>query len=264
MHSVCCMKFHRLHLLGLWILTAAFAGYGCQSGPKIVPRSLLNEQSQAAFQQMQQQLPVSRDATAVARVNTVGERVADVVRPERPDIQWQFVLFEDPAVNAFALPGGQVGVYRGLLDLVDSDDELAIVIGHEIAHIMLEHGNQRMSAELLRAGAAVALAYTVRNREQQEQMLWMAAFGLGSQVGILLPYSRRHEYEADQFGLFYAARAGYDPRAAISFWEKMTALAAGGSVPEFLSTHPNHGNRIQRLQNDMPVALQYFHAAGGQ
>lgn len=246
------------------VLAIAVVVSGCQTGPKLIPRSLLNEQSAAAFQQMKQQTPVSRDQAAIARVERIGERVADVVRAERPDIQWHFVLFEDPAVNAFALPGGQVGVYRGLLDIVDSDDELAIVIGHEIAHIMLEHGNQRMSAEVLRASAGLALAYSVRNREQQEQVLWMAAFGLGSQVGILLPYSRRHEYEADQYGLFYAARAGYDPRAAITFWEKMTALAGGGTVPQFLSTHPNHGNRIQRLQQDMPQALQYYYATRGQ
>lgn len=245
----------------LWVTTVAVLA-GCTTGPKFVPRSMLNEQSASVFTQMKQDMPVSKDAAASARVRRIGERIAKVVEDEMPGVQWQFVLFDDPAINAFALPGGQVGIFQGLLDLAESDDEVAIVIGHEIAHVTLEHGNQRMSAEILRGLGAVALAIGTRNRNEQEQMMWMAAYGLGSQVGIMLPFSRNHEYEADRVGLIYAARAGYDPRAAISFWEKMAAAADGGSVPEFLSTHPGYGNRIQRLQANMLTALQFYESSG--
>jgi metalloendopeptidase OMA1, mitochondrial len=244
------------------LATAMVVLAGCTTGPKFIPRSMLNEQSASIFTQMKQEMPVSKDAAASARVKRIGERIAKVVEEEMPGVQWEFVLFDDPAINAFALPGGQVGIYKGLLDLSESDDEVAIVIGHEIAHVTLEHGNQRMSAEVLRGLGGVALAYGTRNRNEQEQMMWMAAYGLGSQVGFMLPYSRNHEYEADRIGMIYAAKAGYDPRAAVSFWEKMGAASQGGAVPEFLSTHPGYGNRIQRLQANMLTALQFYDSAG--
>lgn len=240
-------------LLGLGLLTA------CTTGPKLIPDAYLNEMAVAQFAQMKSQMPVSTDRRQNARVQRVGERIAAVVSDRLPNAQWEFVVFVDDAVNAFAMPGGKIGVNTGLLNLVESDDELAAVMGHEVCHVLFEHGNQRMSAELIRQGIATAgvIAAEHYEVEEQDKQMIFAAYGVVSQVGVILPFGRNHEYQADEEGLIVAARAGYDPRAAVSFWEKMSAQG-GGQGPEYLSTHPSHGNRIARLQARMPEALAIY------
>jgi predicted Zn-dependent protease len=202
-------------------------------------------------------MTLSDDVRGTDMVNRVSSRIARAMGPEMPDAEWEFVLFEEPSANAFAMPGGKIAVFTGLLEKVDSDDELAAVIGHEIAHVLLKHANQRMSAELLRTVGGVAATVATKDMEDDDRALVMAAYGLGTQVGIMLPYSRSHETQADRLGLIIAARAGYDPRAAVTFWEKMAA-AGGGSPPEFLSTHPSYDTRLDTLRGTMPEALRYY------
>lgn len=213
----------------------------------------------AQFQQMKEQVPLSTNAAYKEQVERVGRRIAAVVQEQMTDAQWEFVVFDDPQVNAFAMPGGKVGVYTGLLKLVDSDDELATVMGHEVAHVSASHGGERVSQATAAQGVGVLLGYAVKERSELTRQAVATAYGLGVQVGALLPYSRLQESEADEIGLTYAARAGYDPRASITFWEKMAAQSReSGSPPQFLSTHPNPDNRIAKLHELMPDALQVY------
>lgn len=211
------------------------------------------------FSELKKELPISSDPQGTALVNRVSQRIADAIGAEMPDAEWEFVLFEDDSANAFAMPGGKIAVFTGLLKYVDSDDELATVVGHEIAHVQLRHANQRMSAEVIRAAVGVAAVVGTKDMEENDRNRILAAYGIGTQVGIMLPYSRGHESEADRIGLIIAARAGYDPRAAIGFWNKM-GQANPRSLPEFLSTHPSSDTRIRELQEAMPEAIRIYEA----
>jgi len=206
---------------------------------------------------MKQEMPISDDPAGNARVRRVSSRIAETLGPEMPEADWEYVLFEDEAVNAFAMPGGKIAVFTGLLEHVESDDELAAVIGHEIAHVLLHHANQRMSAGVLQAAGGIATVILTDDMESDQRNAILAAYGIGSQVGIILPYSRSHETQADLKGLLIAARAGYDPRAAVTFWRKMAA-ASPNSLPEFLSTHPGNETRIRDLEDAMPEAMQIY------
>jgi metalloendopeptidase OMA1, mitochondrial len=246
----------RIKVLFASVFLSAALFSGCASGPQLLPESYLENMAVGQFAQMKEELPVSRNRAHVQQVERIGARLAAAVADEMPDMEWEFVVFDDPSINAFAMPGGKVGVFTGLIELSESDDELAVVIGHEIAHVQQRHANQRLSAELIRMGLGVAVAYGASRQDQVDPNLIMAAYGLGSQVGVMLPYSRHHEYEADYKGLLIMARAGYDPHAAVAFWEKMEAAASRGGVPEYLSTHPAPGNRIARLKAAIPDALR--------
>jgi predicted Zn-dependent protease len=156
------------------------------------------------------------------------------------------------------MPGGKIVVYTGLLPVSQNEDALAAVMGHEVCHALLQHGNQRMSQALVQQMGGAALSVALSNRPQETRSLFMLAYGVGTQVGLMLPFSRGHELEADRWGLIIAAMAGYDPRAAIGLWERMEK-AGGGKSPEFLNTHPSEGKRIERLEKLMPEALEYYH-----
>jgi predicted Zn-dependent protease len=161
------------------------------------------------------------------------------------------------------MPGGKIVVYTGLLPYTQNEAALAVVLGHEVSHAVLQHGNERMSqqlgAELVGAGLQVAMA----NKPAETQNAFLTAFGLGSQVGLLLPYARKHEYEADHYGLIWAAMAGYNPQEAIPLWERMAAASQNSQrPPEFLSTHPVEANRIQKIKEWMPEALTYYKPMG--
>ena len=224
-------------LLAAFLLLA-----GCATGPKFYSESYLAGISERQFNRMKQELPRATDAEAIALVERVSRRIAEAVADDMPAADWEFVLFDQGSANAFAMPGGKIGVFTGLLDFVDSDAELAAVIGHEIAHVELEHANQRMSAETLRALGGVGAVVLTEDMEEEDRDKVLLAYGIGTQLGAILPYSRYHETEADRRGLMIAARAGYDPRAAIAFWEKMQG-AGGSAPPEFLSTHPSSRTR---------------------
>ena len=190
-------------------------------------------------------------------VNRVSSRIARTLGPEMPEAEWEFVLFEEESANAFAMPGGKIAVFTGLLVHVETDDELAAVIGHEIAHVQLQHANQRMTAELIRGAGAVVAVVGTKDMDSGDRTAVLAAYGVGTQVGIMLPYSRHHESESDRLGLMIAARSGYDPRAAILFWEKM-GKANPKTLPEYLSTHPSSETRISDLESFMPDAMELY------
>ncbi len=259
----------------IFIFPLLFIGLtGCSTVPytgrsqlSLVPDSQIMEMSRNSYQQVLSESKPSRDREAVATVERVGRRIAaaaeDFMREqgyagEISNYDWEFTLIEDDkTVNAWCMPGGKITVYTGILPVTSDDTGLAVVMGHEVAHALAGHGRERVSQLLLYQLGAVGLSEALRDEPETTQALWMTAYGLGSQVGILLPYSRTQEYEADRIGLILTAQAGYDPREAIPFWERM--MAEGESMPiEFLSTHPATENRIREIRDMMPEALSYY------
>lgn len=214
-----------------------------------------------AFKDLKQSLAISDNAEANAQVQRVANRLIPHV--DVPHANWEVVVFEDETPNAFALPGGKIGVHTGILPITQTDAGLAAVLGHELAHITLRHSGQRVSRQLaVQLGMTaldVGLATTQENYSQYRPQI-LGGLGAGASVGIILPFSRDNEYEADRIGMRYMARAGYDPREAVELWKRMKAYSEqrGGKPPEFLSTHPDDGNRIARLEYYLPEALQEY------
>ncbi|MCU0770739.1 MAG: M48 family metallopeptidase [Verrucomicrobia bacterium] len=214
-----------------------------------------------SFQQLKQEVPVSKDTKTAALVERVGKRIAAVA--PLPNAQWEFVLFESKEANAFCLPGGKVGVYTGILPYTKDEAGLATVIGHEVAHAVARHGGERVSQQL--GLEVVGAVISSSMQESKWQAAAVTAYGLGSQVGYALPHSRMQESEADELGLLYMARAGYNPEAAVGFWQRFAELEArSGGTPGFLRTHPVSADRVQALQEMMPRALQEYRAHGGK
>lgn len=212
-----------------------------------------------SYQQVLKTSKISTDPARVAMVRRVGERIARV--SDRPDFAWEYTLIDDPKTpNAFCLPGGKVAVYTGILPITKTEAGLAVVLGHEVAHAIAKHGAERMSQGLLLSLGQESLAVAMRHKPAQTRTLAMQAFGLGAQVGAVLPFGRKQESEADRIGLLYMAKAGYDPREAIAFWQRMDAAAQGGAPLEFLSTHPNHDTRIANLHKWMAEAVAVYNA----
>lgn len=239
---------------------------GCYTVPETGRRSLMlvsvGQETQlgaASFADLKSKGKISHDTQMNATVQRVGTRIAHAVGDALPGAEWEFVLFEDDTPNAFALPGGKVGVHTGLFEIAQTDDELAIVMGHEIAHVIARHGSERMSQTILMAAGGVALDVALRDKNSGERNAWLAAYGVGATVGVMLPYSRLNENEADEIGLRYAARAGYDPRAALDFWRRMKEESEGKTrPPEWMSTHPSDDTRIRKLEQFMPIALEEY------
>ena len=215
-----------------------------------------------AFAEVLSRFEVERSGPAAERVREVAARIAaaaDAITEN--DYEWEAVLLRSDDVNAFALPGGKVAVLSGLLGVADQEDEIAAVVGHEVAHVLARHGAERLTQEQLAEYGRMAVSVAVGDLDPAAQAAVMGALGLGTQFGVLMPFSRTHETEADRIGLLLMARACYDPRAALSVWQDM-AEAAGGGPPEFLSTHPSHGSRIEALQQYMDEAMQARSDAG--
>ncbi len=212
---------------------------------------------------------VSTNKNNVDMVKRVGQRISKAVETYMAQqglssylegYKWEFNLIEDSNVNAWCMSGGKVVVYTGILPLTKNEAGLAVVMGHEIAHAVARHGSERMSEQMLAQGANTALSVALAQKPQQTQQWAMAAFGLGAQYGVLLPFSRKHEYEADYMGLIFMSMAGYDPNESIAFWQRMSEQG-GSKMPEFLSTHPVDVNRIAKLREKMPEALKYYKAS---
>jgi len=272
--NVVIMKRLTRQLSVLLLLSAAIFA-GCYTVPEtgrrgfqLIPLGQEVAMGASAFSEIRQQEPVSTDPVANELVARVGRRIAEQAAEHMPDAEWEFVVFDgDDVINAFALPGGKVGVYTGLIRVAETEDALAVVIGHEIAHVTARHGTERMSTMLgLSAlGAGIGVAGAGADLDPSTLEAIMVAYGAVSTVGVALPHSRRAETEADEIGLLYAARAGYDPRAAIGFWQRMAEASAGAArPPEWLSTHPSDVTRIRDLERLMPRALQEYEAALAQ
>ena len=175
---------------------------------------------------------------------------------EIKNFSWEFNLVKDDQVNAFCMPGGKIVVYEGLMQLVDSDDELAVVVGHEVAHAVAKHSNERMSQQLMAQYGAQIIGQALSNKSAAVQQIGNSVYGLGAQYGVMLPFSRKHESEADYMGLVFMTMAGYNPEVAVNFWQKMSA-GKSGATPEFMSTHPSDATRISDIQKYLPELEKY-------
>jgi len=257
-----------------WVILLAAVVWGCAEVPithrqslHLVPESELLTLSLQQYNDVLQKSKLSTDNQKVAMVRRVGDRVAKaaesfLAESGHKDLiknyQWQFNLIEDDkTVNAWVMPGGKAAVYTGILPFTKDETGLAVVLGHEVGHALANHGNERMSQELLANMGGTALSVALSSQPQMTQELAMAAFGAGASIGVLLPYSRLQESEADHIGLILMARAGYDPREAVPFWQRMNG-APGSRPPEFLSTHPAPETRIADIKALIPEAMAHY------
>ncbi|MBM2840885.1 MAG: peptidase Ste24p [Bacteroidetes bacterium] len=174
------------------------------------------------------------------------------------DYRWEVNLVESKDVNAWCMPGGKIVVYTGILPVTQTETGLAVVMGHEVAHAIAEHGNERMSQGLLAQVGAVGLSVALKDKPDQTKNLWMTAYSVGAQYGALLPFSRTQESEADEIGLILMAMAGYNPNEAVSFWQRMSQNSGGNKPPEFMSTHPSDQTRIENIRQKLPEAMKYY------
>ncbi len=251
------------------ILTAA-----CASVPitgrhqlNLMPTGTLLSMSHEQYNEFLGEHEISDDEAQTQMVVDVGNDIADAVEKYLEEngrgdtiqnYDWEFNLVEDDSINAFCMPGGKVVVFTGIMSVANDKNGLAVIMGHEIAHAVARHGNERMSQGLLTQFGGMALSKALESRPAATQQLFMAAFGAGAQIGVLLPYSRLHEREADHLGLIFMAKAGYDPNEAPRFWERMSAQKQGNAPPEFLSTHPADKKRIQNLEALIPKAMEFY------
>ncbi len=213
----------------------------------------MDEMGVAAFQKMQSEMPRSSDERAARIVRCVADAITAEIEGSEARLRWETTLFADESPNAFALPGGKIGVHMGLLQVARSQSQLATVIGHEVAHVLAQHANERVSTQYA-AQAGLSAVQVLSGSPSPAQQQLLALLGVGAQVGVILPFSRAQEREADLLGLDLMARAGFDPQESVALWRNMEA-AGGGQPPEFLSTHPSHGTRIRDLQERIPGAL---------
>jgi predicted Zn-dependent protease len=203
---------------------------------------------------------ISTDARLTEPLQRVGRAISQAAN--KPDYKWEFKLVDDAeTANAWALPGGKIAFYTGIYPIVYDEAGMAIVMGHEVMHALLQHSNERMSQQVAAAAAMTAAAVGTRNMDSEERAAIMGALGVGATVGYILPYSRKHESESDEQGLYLAAQAGYDPEAAVRVWERMDELSKGTRPPEFLSTHPDTRRRIENMKKWMPKAKEIYAAA---
>ena len=218
----------------------------------------------SSFEQLKKETPISRDARLNEMVNRVGRKIAAAAGNDLPNAQWEFVVFESKEANAFCLPGGKVGIYTGILPITQDEAGLATVMGHEVAHATARHGAERMSQALAAETGGQLLGVGLSGADPRLAALAPVVYGLGTQVGVLLPYSRKFESEADRIGLTYMARAGYDPEAAINFWQRFSQYtsARGKGAPKWLRTHPVDSDRIANIQKWMPEAKAQYRAGG--
>ncbi len=220
-----------------------------------MPDAQLNQMGLQAFDDLKSKKPISHSNRSTTFVNCIAEALIYEVGGD-----WEVVVFDDTSLNAFALPGNKIGVHTGLIDLVDNQDQLAAVIGHEIGHVMARHSNERMSQKTA-AKVGVALVTAVSSPETQLGKMAVGMLGIGAQYGVILPFSRTHESEADVIGLDLMAKAGFDPRESVTLWQKMAAAGNGKHPPEILSTHPAHSTRINGLSKNIPAAMQHYNKA---
>ena len=227
----------------------------------ILPRSQEIAMGERAYAEVLEQSKLSNNAQAVAIVERVGKRIARAAH--EPDFNWEFKLIESNRANAFCLPGGKVAVYTGILPLCENEAGLAAVMGHEAAHAVLRHGAERISQGLAVNLLGIGISQMLKSKDPKVRQGVLAAFGAGTTVGIVLPYSREHEREADRVGMRYMARAGYDPAEAVALWERM-AEAGGKGPPEFLSTHPASEKRVELLRGILPEMRDWYERAAQQ
>ena len=248
-------------LISLPILSCYKAPVTGRSQFIILTQSQENEMGLTAFKEVLKNEQISTNQSYNNAVTRVGQRIAAV--SDTQNYKWEFkVIEDDEQINAFALPGGKVAVYTGILPVAETDAGLATVMAHEVAHVAARHGGERVSTGILAQLGAVGVGAAMGGSDPFVYEAVMQAYGLGANVGVLLPFSRSQESEADRIGLVYMAKAGYDPREAVAFWQRMDEAVKGNpQPPEFLSTHPGYGTRIRNLQQWLPEAMVYYNSS---
>lgn len=233
----------------------------------LLPESSLVSMGLTSYNEFLATHKTSTNTAEVNRLRMIGSRLAEAVTrymrnnnmaDRIENYKWEFNLIEDKQVNAWCMPGGKVVFYTGILPICKDDNGIAVVMGHEIAHAVARHGNERMSQALLVEAGGLALDAALAQQPQQTRNMFFTAYGVGSAVGVMLPFSRLHESEADRLGLIFMAMAGYNPNTAVDFWQRMAAQKKGSSTPEFLSTHPADASRIRDIKKHMPEAMTYY------
>lgn len=223
----------------------------------LMPPAQMDAMGAEAFNNLKKKTPIETDNNTNRYVICIAKAIVEVSNSSVKE--WEVQVFRDDTANAFALPGGKVGVHTGLLKVAENPHQLSAVIGHEIAHVLANHSNERVSQQsFLKQG--LAIIQVLSNPSSQKGQMLMGLLGVGAQMGILLPYSRIQESEADEMGLYFMAKAGFDPRESVKLWQNM-GKGSGGQPPEFLSTHPSHNTRITRLNQNMGRAMQNYEEA---
>jgi metalloendopeptidase OMA1, mitochondrial len=255
------------HLLAWSAPIVCGCGLGCRSAPVtgrkqllILPEQQEISMGQTAFADVVNKEPLTKNIRYQQIVERVGMRIAGV--SGRTDYQWEIKVVASDAQNAFCLPGGKIVVYEGILPVCQNEAGLAVVMSHEVAHVLARHGGERMSQTAAVNGMHTLVGYATRNQEQVSRDLIMKAYGLSTQYGVILPYSRKHELEADQIGILLMAQAGYDPTEAPRFWKRFGEAGGGGKPAEFMSTHPSDERRAAELERELPRALEQYARAG--
>jgi predicted Zn-dependent protease len=257
-------------LCGLMLLTASCSQVAITGRKQfnLVPNSIMNSMSFQSYGQFLSENTLSTNARQNRMVKEVGRRIQGAVEKYCAEndlahrlkgYDWEFKLVEDTAINAWCMPGGKVVVYTGLLPIAQDETGLAVVMGHEIAHALARHGAERMTQGLIVELGGMALSKALANRPEETKNLFMRSYGVGTQYGVLYPYSRVHEKESDHLGLIFMAMAGYDPAEAVGFWQRMSAAKKDQpQPPELLSTHPADSTRIRNIKNLIPEAMKYY------
>lgn len=231
-----------------------------------IPSDQMLSLSTESYNSVLKESKLSSNSTQVATIRRIGQNVTQAVEQYLREInrlslidgyKWEYNLIADKTMNAWCMPGGKIVFYEGILPICKNDDGIAVVMAHEIAHAIAKHGNERMSQQMVVQMGGMALSEAMRTQKAETAQLAMMVFGVGTQVGVMLPYSRQHETEADELGLYFMAMAGYDPREAPLLWERMKEEGSGGT-PQFLSTHPTPQTRIRDLNKIMPKAMEYY------
>lgn len=213
-----------------------------------------------SFEEMKKEIPISKNVKLTQFVQCVADSITPLVSKDAHAGDWEVVLFDSEQVNAFALPGGKIGVYTGILNVTENADQLAAIMGHEVGHVIADHSNERMSSSSLAQTGLQVINVGISNQDAQTQSMIMAGLGIGVQYGVLMPYGRSHESEADIIGQELMAKAGFEPKAAVELWKNMAKLG-GESPPEFMSTHPSHDTRINKLTENLSVTQPIYTAS---
>ncbi len=231
-----------------------------------VPEREILSMSSQSYKEFIASAPLSTDKTNTALVKKIGSNIASAVEiylrnnglaSEIANLSWEFNLVKDTSKNAFCMPGGKVVVFEGILPIAKNEDGLAVVMGHEIAHAIAKHSNERLSQQMLAQFGAELTNILLSNKSEATRVGINTLYGIGVEMGVMLPYSRKQEYEADRLGLIFLAMAGYNPQESVAFWQRMAAASSGSNI-EFLSTHPSDQNRIKKLQEFIPEAMKYY------
>jgi predicted Zn-dependent protease len=233
---------------------------------KLLPESTLVEMGLTSYNDFLKENKLSKDVENTQLVKKVGMHLSSAtnrflrsnnLEKEVSNYQWAFNLVEDKTVNAWCMPGGKIVFYSGIMPYTKNESGVAVVMGHEIAHAIAKHGNERMSQGLVQQLGGMALSVALKDKPAETQKLFETAYGVVSNVGVMLPFSRKQEYEADRIGLILMAMAGYNPNEAVTFWQRMSSLSSN-APPAFLSTHPSDAKRIEQIKKYLPEAMKYY------